>query len=59
MFTGAATAIFLLNLLYRIGVSGDVEREREAQPRAYFESTENGRRRRSGSPAVAGDCPRE
>jgi hypothetical protein len=41
MFTGAATAVFLLNVLYRLGVSGDVERQREDAARKYFE--EHGR----------------
>src|SRR3954464_10802850 len=41
MFTGAATAVLLLNLLYRIGVSGDVERDREDAARRYF--TEHGK----------------
>src|SRR4051812_21494674 len=37
MFTGAATAVFLLNLLFRIGVSGDAEREREDEARRHFD----------------------
>ena len=41
MFTGAASAVLLLNLLYRIGVSGDVERDREDAARTYFD--EHGR----------------
>jgi hypothetical protein len=36
-FTGAATAVLLLNVLYRVGVSGDVEREREDAARRHFE----------------------
>lgn len=37
MFIGVAAAILLLNVLYRIGVSGDVERDREAQARDYLD----------------------
>jgi hypothetical protein len=37
MFTGAASAVLLLNLLYRIGVSGEAERDREVAARDYFE----------------------
>lgn len=37
MFVGAAGAILLLNVLYRVGVSGDEERDREAQAREYFD----------------------
>jgi hypothetical protein len=39
MFTGAGIAVFLLNLLYRVGVSGDVEREREEAARRTFDET--------------------
>jgi hypothetical protein len=41
MFISAATAVLLLNLLYRIGVEGDKERDREEAARAYFD--EHGR----------------
>ena len=41
LFIGAAGSIFLLNVLYRIGVSGDAERDREEAARAYFD--EHGR----------------
>ena len=41
LFTGAGTAVLLLNLLYRIGVQGDLERDREARARDYFD--EHGR----------------
>lgn len=41
MFAGAAGAILLLNVLYRVGVSGDAERDREAAARDYFD--EHGR----------------
>jgi UDP-N-acetylenolpyruvoylglucosamine reductase len=37
MFVGAAGAILLLNVLYRVGVSGDEERDREAQARDYLD----------------------
>jgi hypothetical protein len=37
MFTGAGMAVLLLNVLYRIGVSGDAERDREDAARAYFD----------------------
>jgi len=51
MFTGAASAVLLLNLLYRIGVSGDAEREREDAARRHFDEhgewpDEEGSRRR-------------
>src|SRR3954454_16355705 len=36
-FTGAAIAVLLLNALFRIGVAGDVERDREDEARAYFD----------------------
>lgn len=36
-FTGAGIAVFLLNTLFRIGVQGDVERDREDEARAYFD----------------------
>ena len=41
LFTGAGTAVLLLNLLYRIGVQGDLERDREARARDFFD--EHGR----------------
>ena len=41
MFISAATAILLLNVLYRIGVEGDKERDREEAARRYFD--EHGR----------------
>jgi hypothetical protein len=37
MFISAATAVLLLNLLFRIGVEGDRERDREDAARAYFD----------------------
>ncbi len=38
---GAALALLLLNLLFRVGVQGDRERDREEAARAYF--SEHGR----------------
>jgi hypothetical protein len=35
---GAGLSIYLLNWLFRIGVSGEREREREDQARKYFDS---------------------
>jgi uncharacterized membrane protein YoaK (UPF0700 family) len=37
LFFSAATAILLLNVLYRIGVEGDKDRDREEEARAYFD----------------------
>jgi hypothetical protein len=41
LFVGAAASILLLNVLHRIGVSGDAERDREEDARAYYD--EHGR----------------
>jgi hypothetical protein len=41
LFFSAATAILLLNVLYRMGVEGDKERDREEAARRYFD--EHGR----------------
>ncbi len=41
LFFSAASAVLLLNVLYRIGVQGDKERDREDEARAYFD--EHGR----------------
>jgi hypothetical protein len=41
MFVSAAIAVLLLNLLYRLGVEGDKERDREEAARRYFD--EHGR----------------
>ena len=41
LFFSAASAILLLNVLYRMGVEGDKERDREEAARAYFD--EHGR----------------
>ncbi|MGH2919107.1 MAG: hypothetical protein ACRDLS_10995 [Solirubrobacteraceae bacterium] len=37
MLTGAGLAILLLNSLYRVGVQGDEERDREEEARAYLD----------------------
>jgi hypothetical protein len=37
MFTGAAIAVLLLNFLFRIGVEGDKDRDREEAAREYFD----------------------
>ncbi len=37
MFVGAAGAILLLNVLYRVGVTGDIERDEEAAARDYLD----------------------
>ena len=37
MFFSAATAVLLLNVLYRMGVEGDKERDREEAARRYFD----------------------
>ena len=36
LFTGAGLAVLLLNVLHRIGVDGDSERDKEEDARAYF-----------------------
>jgi hypothetical protein len=57
LFISAGTAVLLLNVLYRIGVEGDKERDREESAREFFdehgrwpdepESAARGGRRRS------------
>jgi hypothetical protein len=37
MFISAATAVLLLNVLFRIGVEGDKDRDREEAARRYFD----------------------
>jgi hypothetical protein len=37
MLVGAAGATLLLNVLYRVGVTGDLERDREAEARDYLD----------------------
>jgi hypothetical protein len=37
MAVGGGLAVLLLNLLYRVGVSGDREREQEERAREYFD----------------------
>jgi hypothetical protein len=41
MFTGAGLSVLLLNVLHRMGVEGDRDRDREARAREYFD--EHGR----------------
>jgi hypothetical protein len=41
MFISAATAVLLLNFLFRIGVEGDKARDREEEARRFFD--EHGR----------------
>jgi len=38
MFMGAAIAVFLLNFFYRMGVTGDRDREAEDARRRYFDA---------------------
>ena len=37
MFWGVAIAVFLLNFFFRMGVSGDRDRDREQEARDYFD----------------------
>jgi hypothetical protein len=37
MFWGVAIAVFLLNFFFRMGVSGEADRDREQQARDYFD----------------------
>jgi hypothetical protein len=37
LFFSAGTAVLLLNVLYRIGVEGDKERDTEQEAREYFD----------------------
>jgi hypothetical protein len=37
LFVGAGTSIWLMNFLWRLGVSGDEDREREEAARVYLE----------------------
>jgi hypothetical protein len=37
MLLGAAIAVFLLNFFFRMGVSGDQDRDREEEAREYFD----------------------
>jgi hypothetical protein len=36
LFVGSGVSVLLLNLLYRMGVSGDADRDRENEAREYF-----------------------
>src|SRR4051812_9987309 len=38
MFWGVAIAVFLLNFFFRMGVSGDADRDREQEARDYFDA---------------------
>jgi hypothetical protein len=37
MFTGAGVSVLLLNVLHRMGVEGDHDRDREQRAREYFD----------------------
>ncbi len=37
MIVGAGLSVWLLNLLYRVGVSGDRERDREDRAREFYD----------------------
>jgi hypothetical protein len=37
MAVGGGLSVLLINFLFRLGVSGDLEREREEQARRYFD----------------------
>jgi hypothetical protein len=54
LFVGAGVSVLLLNVLHRMGVSGDVERDREDSAREHFDEhgewpAEDGPRRRRWS----------
>ena len=38
MFVGVAIAVLLLNFFFRMGVSGESDRDREEEARAYFDA---------------------
>ena len=38
MFCGVAIAVFLLNFFFRMSVSGEADRDREDEARAYFDA---------------------
>lgn len=38
MAVGGGLSVLLINFLFRLGVSGDLEREREEQARRYFDA---------------------
>jgi hypothetical protein len=60
---GAAMALLLLNVLFRTGVSGDRDRDREEAARAYFDEhgywPDEARERPSPPPAAEPEPPRE
>jgi hypothetical protein len=37
MAVGGGLAVLMINFLYRLGVSGDLDRQREEDARAYFD----------------------
>jgi hypothetical protein len=37
LFTAAGLSVLLLNVLFRLGIQGDLERDREDAARAYFD----------------------
>ena len=55
MFISAATAVLLLNVIYRIGVEGDTDRDREEAARRYFD--EHGRWPDEPEPRPRGPFP--
>ena len=56
LFISAATAVLLLNVLYRIGVEGDKERDREESARQFLD--EHGRWPDEPDRAARGGRPR-
>jgi hypothetical protein len=56
LFISAGTAVLLLNVLYRIGVEGDKERDREESAREFFD--EHGRWPDEPESAARGGRPR-
>lgn len=53
MAVGGGLAVLMINFLFRLGVSGDLERQREEDARAYFD--EHG----EWPPDDSGDAPRK
>jgi hypothetical protein len=51
MFIGAAIAVFLLNFFFRLGASGDHERDREEDARRYFDEHGHWPGEKPGGPA--------
>lgn len=48
MFTGGGLAVLLLNVLHRMGVDGDRDRDREERARRYFDEHGHWPDQRSG-----------